>query len=138
MKFNPVDLAGNQCCCRYQKDYIAHADSRSESATLECIKFYIDGRIRFEQHCYGEAACCIFTLWATAIDDDGTIHWDFPSKGYYDPNVLPHTLQHIDANGWLYFDDSRLPWKLSADLSSDPSAGYTKAKLLMHRLLHHQ
>lgn len=138
MKFDPKSLAGTQCCRRYQKDYIAHADSHSESGTLECIKFYVDGRIRFEQHCYGEAACCIFTLWAKSLDADGTIHWDFPSKGFYDPNVLPCNLKSIDTNGWLYFDDSHLPWKLSADLPCDISAGYTKWKLLMYRLFHHE
>ena len=130
-------LAGSQCCRRYQKDYIARTNTRSESATLECIKFYLDGRIRFEQHCYGEAAGCVFAVWAKGMDSDGTLHWDLPSKGYYDSAVLPSALTFIDENGWLYFDQDRFPWKLSAELASDPSAGYSKWKLWWLRLRHH-
>lgn len=137
MLFNIKSLAGTECCCRYQKDYIARADSRSESATLECIKFYTDGRIRFEQHCYGEAACCVFSLWAKDVDETGTIHWDFPSKGYYDANVLPHTLNRIDESGYLYFDDDCRPWKLSAELDCDVPAGYSKWKMFLRRILHY-
>ena len=137
MTFDPKLLAGKQCCCRYQKDYIARANARSESATLECIKFYTDGRIRFEQHCYGEAACCVFCLWAEGMDPDGTLHWQLPQKGYYDPNVLPRALVRTDDNGYLYFDDDRFPWKCAADLTEDPAAGYPKWKLRLRRLFSH-
>lgn len=136
MDINTRTLAGNECGCRYQKDYIARTSTRSESGTLECIKFYTDGRIRFEQHCYGEAACCVFTLWAKSMDPDGTLHWAFPQKGYYDPNVLPHGLVRIDENGWLYFDDDPFPWKLSESFSCDPTAGYPKWKMILRRFTH--
>ncbi len=137
MQIDFKKLAGVQCCRRYQKDYIARTNTRSESATLECIKFYVDGRIRFEQHCYGEAAGCIFSLWAKRIDSDGTLHWDTPQNGYYDSSVLPSTLVAIDENGWLYFDQDHFPWKPSAELSSDPTAGYSKRKMLYFHLFHH-
>lgn len=136
MHIDPHKLSGTECGCRYQKDYIARANSHSESATLECIKFYTDGRIRFEQHCYGEAACCIFALWAKSIDSDGIIEWDLPSKGYYDAAVLPHQLICVDENGWLYFDQDHFPWKLAESFSCDPSAGYPKWKMLLRRLIH--
>ena len=136
MFIQPASLAGTHCCRRYQKDYIARTNTRSESATLECIKFYIDGRIRFEQHCYGEAACCVFSLWAKGMDSDGTLHWEVPSHGYYDPAVLPHALVSIDENGSLYFDQDCFPWKLAADLTEDPAAGYPHWKLLFRRLFH--
>lgn len=135
----PIDfkqLAGSQCCRRYQKDYIARANSHSESATLECIKFYIDGRIRFEQHCYGEAAGCVFALWAKGMDADGTLHWDLPRTGYYDASVLPSSLVSIDEAGQLYFNQDPFPWKLSAELASDPVAGYSKWKIRFFHLLH--
>ena len=59
MSFDPKDFAGSHCGCRYQQDYrpTLGRDGKKESGTLEVIKFYYDGAIRFEQHCYGEAAC---------------------------------------------------------------------------------
>ena len=58
MSFDPKDFAGSHCGCRYQQDYrpTLGRDGKKESGTLEVIKFYYDGAIRFEQHCYGEAA----------------------------------------------------------------------------------
>jgi hypothetical protein len=136
MGYDPKTLAGVQCGRRYQRDYIAHADSRMESGTLECIKFYLDGRIRFEQHCYGEAASCLFTLWASGMDADGTLHWVLPDKRthYYDETVLPRQLTSIDEAGSLYFDDGHFPWKVADDFLQDPQAGYPgwKAFLLRH------
>ena len=137
MYIDPRALSGPACCRRYQKDYIARANARSESATLECIKFYADGKIRFEQHCYGEAASCIFTLWAKDMDAQGNLQWDLPAKGYYDAAVLPAALERIDENGWLYFTGDPRPWKPAADLEADPAAGYPRWKVLLHRITHH-
>ena len=131
---DPKTLAGSRCGRRYQKDYIARANSKMESATLECIKFYLDGRIRFEQHCYGEAASCIFTLWAAGMDADGTLHWEQPGKSYCDASVLPKALTDIGADGTLYFDGGRFGWKLADDFSVDPSAGYPAWKTALLRL----
>lgn len=134
MPFDPKALAGRQCGRRYQRDYMARADSRMESGTLECIKFYCDGRIRFEQHCYGEAASCIFTLWAKGMDPDGTLHWALPAAGYYDPDVLPRALTGVDEAGSLYFDGGRFPWKLADDFAADPAAGYPAWRAALGRL----
>lgn len=134
MPFDPKALAGRQCGRRYQRDYIARADSRMESGTLECIKFYCDGRIRFEQHCYGEAASCIFTLWAEGMDPDGTLHWALPAKSYYDPDVLPHALTGVDEAGSLYFDGGRFAWKPADDFAADPAAGYPAWRAALGRL----
>lgn len=134
MAFDAKKLAGEKCCRRYQKDYIARANARSESATLECIKFYTDGAIRFEQHCYGEAASCVFTLMGTGMDPDGTLHWTLPKKGYYNADVLPTALVRVDENDWLYFDEDKRPWKLAIELDEDPGAGYTKLKMLLRKL----
>ncbi len=134
MAFDPKALAGRRCGCRYQQDYIARASSKMESATLECIKFYLDGRIRFEQHCYGEAASCIFTLWADGMDPYGTLHWTQPAKGYCDAAVLPHALTGIGPDGALYFDNGRFGWKLAEDFSADAAAGYPAWKAALLRL----
>ena len=55
MSFHAKDFAGSHCGCRYQQDYrpTLGRDGKKESGTLEVIKFYYDGAIRFEQHCYG-------------------------------------------------------------------------------------
>ena len=76
MSFDPKDFAGSHCGCRYQQDYrpTLGRDGKKESGTLEVIKFYYDGAIRFEQHCYGEAATFVFGVWASGMDADGTLH----------------------------------------------------------------
>ena len=73
MSFDPKDFAGSHCGCRYQQDYrpTLGRDGKKESGTLEVIKFYYDGAIRFEQHCYGEAATFVFGVWADHMDPDG-------------------------------------------------------------------
>ena len=50
MSFDPKDFAGSHCGCRYQQDYrpTLGRDGKKESGTLEVIKFYYDGAIRFE------------------------------------------------------------------------------------------
>ena len=65
MSFHAKDFAGSHCGCRYQQDYrpTLGRDGKKESGTLEVIKFYYDGAIRFEQHCYGEAATFVFGVW---------------------------------------------------------------------------
>ena len=66
MPFSAKQFAGSHCGCRYQQDYrpTLGRDGKKESGTLEVIKFYYDGAIRFEQHCYGEAATFVFGVWA--------------------------------------------------------------------------
>lgn len=93
MSFAARDFAGSHCGCRYQQDYrpTLGRDGKKESGTLEVIKFYYDGAIRFEQHCYGEAATFVFGVWASGMDEDGTLHWVLPDrrKSYYDEAYLP-------------------------------------------------
>lgn len=93
MAFDPKKFAGAHCGCRYQQDYrpTLGRDGKKESGTLEVIKFYYDGAIRFEQHCYGEAATFVFGVWASGMDADGTLHWALPDKrkSYYDEEYLP-------------------------------------------------
>ena len=87
MSFHAKEFAGSHCGCRYQQDYrpTLGRDGKKESGTLEVIKFYYDGAIRFEQHCYGEAATFVFGVWASGMDEDGTLHWVLPDrrKSYY-------------------------------------------------------
>ena len=77
--FTAKQFAGTHCGCRYQQDYrpTLGKDGKKESGTLEVIKFYYDGAIRMEQHCYGEAATFVFGVWAEGMDADGTL---FPWK----------------------------------------------------------
>ena len=82
MPFSAKQFAGSHCGCRYQQDYrpTLGRDGKKESGTLEVIKFYYDGAIRFEQHCYGEAATFVFGVWASGMDPDGTLHWVLPDR----------------------------------------------------------
>ena len=49
MTANAADFAGSGCGRRYEKELETHF--------RDCLLFYLDGRIRFERYCYGEAAC---------------------------------------------------------------------------------
>ena len=99
MSFHAKEFAGSHCGCRYQQDYrpTLGRDGKKESGTLEVIKFYYDGAIRFEQHCYGEAATFVFGVWASGMDEDGTLHWVLPDrrKSYYDESYLPKKLDRV-------------------------------------------
>ena len=100
MSFHAKEFAGSHCGCRYQQDYrpTLGRDGKKESGTLEVIKFYYDGAIRFEQHCYGEAATFVFGVWASGMDEDGTLHWVLPDRrtSYYDESYLPKKLDRVD------------------------------------------
>ena len=113
MSFSAKDFAGAHCGCRYQQDYrpTLGRDGKKESGTLEVIKFYYDGAIRFEQHCYGEAATFVFGVWASGMGADGTLHWALPDKrkSYYDEEYLPKKLDRVDEAGNLYFDGGTFP-----------------------------
>ena len=117
MSFHAIEFAGSHCGCRYQQDYrpTLGRDGKKESGTLEVIKFYYDGAIRFEQHCYGEAATFVFGVWASGMDEDGTLHWVLPDrrKSYYDESYLPKKLDRVDEAGYLYFDGGIFQWKLA-------------------------
>ena len=138
MAFDPKKFAGAHCGCRYQQDYrpTLGRDGKKESGTLEVIKFYYDGAIRFEQHCYGEAATFVFGVWASGMDADGTLHWALPDKrkSYYDEEYLPKKLDRVDEAGNLYFDGGVFPWKLADDFAEDKRWGYPKWKVLLGRL----
>ena len=127
MAFKAKAFAGSHCGCRYQQDYrpTLGRDGKKESGTLEVIKFYYDGAIRMEQHCYGEAATFVFGVWASGMDPDGTLHWNLPDrhKSYYDEDYLPQKLDRVDEAGNLYFDGSPFPWKLADDFAEDPRWG---------------
>ena len=139
MAFKAKAFAGSHCGCRYQQDYrpTLGRDGKKESGTLEVIKFYYDGAIRMEQHCYGEAATFVFGVWASGMDPDGTLHWNLPDrrKSYYDEDYLPQKLDRVDAAGNLYFDGSPFPWKLADDFAEDPRWGYPRWKVVLGKLL---
>ena len=108
MSFHAKDFAGSHCGCRYQQDYrpTLGRDGKKESGTLEVIKFYYDGAIRFEQHCYGEAATFVFGVWASGMDEDGTLHWVLPDrrKSYYDEAYLPKKLDRVSKTACREFE----------------------------------
>ena len=68
MAWTATDFAGRGCGRRYEKALETHF--------RDCMLFYLDGRIRFERYCYGEAACLVFSVWGHGIDADGKLQWD--------------------------------------------------------------
>ena len=59
MAWTATDFAGRGCGRRYEKELETHF--------RDCMLFYLDGRIRFERYCYGEAACLVFSVWGHGI-----------------------------------------------------------------------
>ena len=99
MTANAADFAGSGCGRRYEKELETHF--------RDCLLFYLDGRIRFERYCYGEAACLVFSVWAHGFDADGNILWDrepeFESQKTAIPRVLTEEFDADKANGYSKF-----------------------------------
>ena len=97
----------------------------------DCLFFYIDGKMRFERACYGEAAVLVFEVWASGFDKDGFIQWI--NKPKYDSFIaaLPTQLTDIQEDGnALQFDGQFKRFVKINEIKSDKDRGYTKLKLL--------
>ena len=128
---NAVDFAGTLCGRRYEKEL--------ESHFRDCLLFYIDGRIRFERYCYGEAACLVFSVWARGFAPDGSILWDREPEFETDQKAIPRRLTDIQENGSaLQFDGARKRYVFTEEFVSDKPNGYGRFKvfLLRQKLLH--
>ena len=91
MAANAVDFAGTLCGCRYEKELETHF--------RDCLLFYIDGRIRFDRYCYGEAACLVFSLWANGLDETGKILWVKEPEFEVDQKAIPRVITDVQENG---------------------------------------
>lgn len=124
MNINAADFAGSVCGCAYEIE--------RQTEFLDRLIFYIDGRIRFERYCFGEAAGLVCALWAPGFDEDGNIPWiDIPKYGsLYD--TVPRVLTDIQENGnALQFDGQSRRYIKTAELESDKNNGYGKIKLFL-------
>lgn len=122
---NAKDFAGNICGRVYEKEL--------QTEFLDRLIFYIDGRIRFERYCHGEAAGLVCALWATGFDEDERIPWmDVPEGRLYE--TIPRLLTDIQEDGnALQFDGEFRRYVMTAELSSDRENGYGKWKLFRLR-----
>ena len=95
---------------------------------------YTNGKLDPYASC--RAATFVFGVWASGMDEDGTLHWALPDrrKSYYDEAYLPKKLDRVDEAGNLYFDGSKFPWKLADDFEEDKRWGYPRWKVLLGRL----
>ena len=118
-----TDFAGSKCATVYEREF--------QMDFQDCLFFYIDGKIRFERACYGEAAGLVFEVWASGFDKDGTIQWlDKPKYDSY-LEALPTQLTDIQENGnALQFDDKFKRFIKINEIKSDPERGYTKWKIM--------
>ena len=94
--------------------------------------FYCDGKVRFERYCYGEGACYVFGVWAS-LSPDGSLTYKEPFDPLVEESALPRRLTKAE-DGVLYFDDARWKWEPAADLKLDEKNGYTRLRMLLHRL----
>lgn len=128
MTANAADFAGSVCGRRYEKEMETHF--------RDCLLFYLDGRIRFERYCYGEAACLVFSVWAHGFDADGAILWDKEPEFESQRTALPRVLTDIqESRTALQFDNLRKRYILTEEFATDKVNGYGKLKvfLLRHR-----
>lgn len=124
----PSDFSGNVCGRRYEKELETHF--------RDCLLFYLDGRIRFERYCYGEAACLVFSVWGNGFDPDGKILWDKEPDFESAQRALPRVLTGIQENGTaLQFDNQKRRYLLSEEFALDKVNGYGrwKVRILQHR-----
>lgn len=128
MTVNAADFAGPLCGRRYEKELETHF--------RDCLLFYLDGRIRFERYCYGEAACLVFSVWGHGLDSDGRILWDKEPEFESQRTALPRTLTDIQESGKaLQFDRLRKRYVLTEEFALDKGNGYGRWKVfwLQHR-----
>ena len=78
------------------------------------------------------AACFVFGVWAS-LAQDGALTYKQPFGPLVDQAALPRRLTKME-NGALYFDDARWKWEPAADLALDEKNGYTRLRMLLHRL----
>lgn len=129
MTVRAADFAGTLCGCRYEKELETHF--------RDCLLFYLDGRIRFERYCYGEAACLVFSAWAHDLDKDGKILWDREPEFESQREALPRVLTSVMESGnALQFDNLRKRYVKTQEFASDKANGYGKLKVLFLRLQH--
>ncbi|MDD4850979.1 MAG: hypothetical protein PHO10_09830 [Gemmiger sp.] len=126
---NAAQFAGPDCGCRYEKEWETHF--------RDCLLFYIDGRIRFERYCYGEAACLVFAAWASGFDAAGKILYDKEPEFEVDQKALPRVLTDIQEDGAaLQFDGQFKRYLKTEQFASDKPNGYAGLKLLFLKKKH--
>ena len=123
---NAVDFAGTLCGCRYEKELETHF--------RDCLLFYIDGRIRFERYCYGEAACLVFSLWANGLDETGKILWVKEPEFEVDQKAIPRVITDVQENGTaLQVDNQRKRYVKTEEFDEDKPNGYGRFKVFLLR-----
>lgn len=121
---NAQDFAGSGCGCQYEKELETHF--------RDCMLFYLDGRVRFERFCYGEAACLVFGVWGSGLDADGKILWDTEPEFESMQKALPRVLTDVQENGTaLQFDGARKRFIKTEEFDSDKLNGYAGFKLFL-------
>lgn len=119
MTAKSTDFAGALCGRRYEKEMETHF--------RDCLLFYLDGRIRFERYCYGEAACLVFSVWAHGFDAQGKILWDKEPEFESQRSALPRVLTDVQEEGTaLQFDGLRKRYVMTEEFASDKPNGYGK------------
>ena len=122
MTAKSTDFAGALCGRRYEKEMETHF--------RDCLLFYLDGRIRFERYCYGEAACLVFSVWAHGFDAQGKILWDKEPEFESQRSALPRVLTDVQEAGTaLQFDGLRKLYVMTEEFASDKPNGYGKWKV---------
>ena len=122
MTAKSTDFAGALCGRRYEKEMETHF--------RDCLLFYLDGRIRFERYCYGEAACLVFSVWDHGFDAQGKILWDKEPEFESQRSALPRVLTDVQEEGTaLQFDGLRKRYVMTEEFASDKPNGYGKWKV---------
>lgn len=119
-----TDFSGTECCYQYDREYLDRFG--------DCLKFYFDGKLRFERHFHGEGACLVYGAWGN-LSEDGTIIYDTPFDKEVVPEELPKKITKIDGD-ILYLDENFRKWTLAYKLKEDKLNGYSKSKILVKKM----
>ncbi len=121
-----AQFAGPDCGCRYEKELETHF--------RDCLLFYLDGRIKFERYCYGEAACLVFSAWAAGLDAGGRILYEKEPEFEADQKALPRVLTAVQENGSaLQFDGQFKRFVKTEQFALDKPNGYGRLRLFWLR-----
>ncbi len=102
------------------------------NANRDRLNIFIDGKILFERFCYGEAAGLVFDMWASGVEQDGTIIWDYSTCQNSKKSEAPSKITFCSAD-YVRLDDKEVKWNCIKKLKFDRKNKYGFLKVMLKR-----
>lgn len=104
-------------------------EREGRSRFRDCVIVAKNGKLGFERYCYGEAASLVCSFWATGVQPDGTIDWDYSTTDYSGKTEAPQKVTGVSRDA-LLFDDKEARWLPKTPYKSLPQAGVGRLSAL--------